>query len=106
MAKYMFVANYSPEGVQGVLAEGGTGRRAAIEALAGSVGGSLESFYYAFGADDAFVVCDLPSAEAAAAVAMSVGAGGKAGVRTIVLLSPEQVDAATKLSPAYRPPGD
>ncbi len=105
MPKYLIVANYSPDGLQGVLAEGGTGRSQAVAALAESVGGSLESFYFAFGGDDAFVICDLPDDEAAAAVGITVGASGKASVRTITLLTPEQVDAATKRSPAYRPPG-
>ncbi|MBK9177978.1 MAG: GYD domain-containing protein [Acidimicrobiales bacterium] len=105
MPKYLFVANYSPEGIQGVLSEGGTGRRSAIQQLAESVGGTVESFYYAFGGDDAFVMCDLPDDEAAAALAMTVSASGKAAVRTTKLLTAEQIDAATKRSPAYRPPG-
>ncbi|HZJ26470.1 MAG TPA: GYD domain-containing protein [Acidimicrobiia bacterium] len=105
MSKYLFIANYSPEGLEGVLSEGGTGRRAAVEQLAESVGGSVESFYFAFGGDDAFVVCDLPDDEAAAAVGITVSASGKASVRTLTLLTPEQIDAAAKRSPAYRPPG-
>ena len=105
MPKYLFIATYSPEGVRGVLDEGGTGRRSAVEQLATSLGGSLESFYFAFGADDAFVVCDLPDNEAAAAVGLTVSAAGKAGLRTVALLTCEQVDAAAKLSPTYRPPG-
>jgi uncharacterized protein with GYD domain len=106
MPKYLFVANYSAEGLHGVLSEGGTGRQAAVAQLAESVGGSVESFYFAFGGDDAFVVCDLPDDEAAAAVGITVGASGKASVRTVSLLTPDQVDAATKRSPAYRAPGD
>jgi uncharacterized protein with GYD domain len=105
MPKFLFVAEYSPEGVKGLLAEGGTARRDAIEKLAASVGGSLESFHFAFGADDAFVVCDLPDNTAAAAIGLTVGASGKAAVRTVALLTPEEVDAAAKQSPTYRPPG-
>jgi uncharacterized protein with GYD domain len=104
--KYLFVADYSTEGIRGVLSEGGVSRRDAIEQLAQSVGGTLESFYFAFGSDDAFVVCDLPDDESAAAVAMTVAASGKASARTTTLLTPEQIDAATRRSPAYRPPGD
>lgn len=106
MSKYLFIVSYSPEGLKGVLSEGGTRRRAAVEQLAESVGGSVESFYFAFGGDDAFVVCDLPDDEAAAAVGLTVGASGMASVRTITLLTPGQIDAATKRSPDYRPPGD
>ena len=69
------------------------------------MGGSLESFYWTFGTDDFHVIVDLPSPEAAAAVAMTVGASGGATARTTVLLTAEQVDAAAKLSPSYRAPG-
>jgi uncharacterized protein with GYD domain len=88
-----------------VLKEGGTGRRAAIENLGQSVGGKLEAFYFAFGETDAYVIVDLPDNASAAAVALTVNASGAASVRTTVLMTPEEVDAATKKSPAYRPPG-
>lgn len=105
MAKYLISGSYTQAGIKGVLAEGGSGRRAAVEKLATSVGGSVESFYYGFGGDDFYVTVDLPSREAAAAVAMTVAASGAVTPRTVVLLTPEEVDAATKLSPSYRPPG-
>ncbi len=105
MSKYLFIANYSADGVKGVLAAGGSARQAAIAAAAKAAGGSLESFYFAFGADDAYVVVDLPDDVAAAALAMQVGASGLASTRTVVLLSPEDVDRAAKAPNAYRPPG-
>lgn len=105
MPRYLIIANYTPEGLQGLLQEGGTGRRAAVEKLAESLGGKLESFDYAFGGDDAFVICDLPDNEAAAAVGLTTSASGKVSVRTIPLLSPEDIDAAVKRAPEYRPPG-
>jgi uncharacterized protein with GYD domain len=105
MPKYLVTGNYTQAGIKGVLAEGGSGRRAAVEKLATSVGGSVESFYYGFGGDDFYVTVDLPSHEAAAAVAMTGAASGAANPRTVVLLTPEEVDAATKLSPSYRAPG-
>ena len=105
MGKYLFIGNYGPDGAKGLLADGGTGRRAAIDNLADSVGGSVEAFYYAFGGDDVFVICDLPSDEAAASIALTVGTAGSVAIRTVALLTPEQIDAAAALSPAYRPPG-
>lgn len=105
MGKYLFHGSYSPEGTRGVIKEGGTGRRKAIKALAESAGGKLESFYFAFGKDSYFVVVDLPSNEAAASVALAVGAVGAANVTTVVLLTPEEVDAAAKLTVKYRAPG-
>ena len=72
MSKYMIKASYSPEGMKGVMAKGGTARVEAIERLVGGVGGSMESFYFAFGNDDVYVIVDAPNAEAMAAVAGTV----------------------------------
>lgn len=105
MPKYLFSGSYTAAGISGVVAEGGSRRREAVEKLAASVGGRVESFYFAFGKDDFFIVVDLPSHEAAAAVAMTVGASGSVNLRTTVLLSADEVDAAQKLSPSYRKPG-
>jgi uncharacterized protein with GYD domain len=105
MPKFLITGSYTQSGIKGVLGEGGSGRRAAVERLASSVGGSLESFYFGFGGDDFYVTVDLPDNQAAAAVAMSVAAAGGASARTTVLLTPEEVDAAAKLSPSYRAPG-
>jgi uncharacterized protein with GYD domain len=105
MAKYLVAANYTADGIKGLLKEGGTGRRQAVDKLAASLGGSVESFYFAFGATDVYVVVDVPSQEAAAALALSVGASGAVGITTTVLLSAEQIDEARAMSPQYRAPG-
>lgn len=105
MPKYLIQANYKSEGVKGLLKEGGTGRRAAIEKLAASVGGSVEAVYFGFGDTDAFVIADMPDNASAAAVALTVGASGTVNVRTTVLMTPEEIDEATKKSPSYRAPG-
>ena len=105
MPKYLIEASYTPRGVEGVRSKGGTGRRDAVAETAQSLGGQLESFHFAFGDHDAYVVVDLPDNEAAAAVALSVNTAGGATVKTIVLLTPEQVDEAAKRSVDYRPPG-
>ena len=105
MPKFLFEASYSTEGVKGVQSAGGTSRRDAVAQVAESVGGSLESFYFAFGDSDAYVVVDLPDNESAAAVALTVNATGGATVKTVVLLTPDEVDAAAKRSVDYRPPG-
>jgi uncharacterized protein with GYD domain len=105
MPKYMFIASLTSEGVAGVLKQGGTARKDAVAAAAKTVGGSLESFYFAFGAEDVYATCDLPSNEAAAAVAMNVSATGRVGVRTVVLLTPDEIDGAAKQKVQYQPPG-
>ena len=105
MPKYLIEASYTIDGVKGVRSGGGTARRDAVADMAKSVGGSLESFYFGFGDRDAYVLVDLPDNEAAATVALTVNASGGAMVKTIVLLTPEEVDAAAKRSADYRPPG-
>ena len=105
MPKYLIQASYTTKGVEGIRSKGGTSRRDAVADTASSLGGQLESFYFGFGDDDAYVIIDLPDNEAAAAVALTVNAAGGATVKTIVLLSPEQVDEAAKRSVDYRPPG-
>jgi uncharacterized protein with GYD domain len=105
MPKYLIEANLTLEGVRGIVAKGGSVRKTVVADSAKSVGGTLESFYFAFGGTDVFVILDLPDNEAAAAVALTVGASGGVSCRTTVLLTPEEVDAATKKSVSYKPPG-
>jgi uncharacterized protein with GYD domain len=105
MPKYLIQASYTREGVEGVRTAGGSSRRDAVEATVSSVGGQLESFYFAFGDHDAYVVADLPDNTAAAAVALTVNAAGGAAARTTVLLTPEEVDEAARRSVDYRAPG-
>jgi len=105
MPKYLIQASYTREGVEGIRTKGGTSRRDAVADAVGGVGGQLECFYFGFGDDDAYVIADLPDNEAAAAIALNVNAAGGATTKTIVLLTPEQVDEAAKRSVDYRPPG-
>ncbi len=105
MPKYLIQANYQGDAMKGLLKEGGSGRRRAVDELMASVGGKVESFYYAFGDTDAYVVVDVPDNVTAAAVALTVGASGAIKLKTTVLITPEEVDQAAKKSPSYRPPG-
>jgi uncharacterized protein with GYD domain len=105
MPKFLIKANYTEAGIKGLQVEGGTGRREAVKAALEGLGGSLECFYYALGETDAYVIGDLPDVGAATALALSVNQGGGATVTTVALLTPEEVDAAAKLSVSYRAPG-
>jgi len=105
MPKYLVQATYTAEGAKGLLKEGATSRRAAIEKLAASVGGSIETFYWAFGETDVYLILDLPDNASAAAIALTVAASGAVALKTTVLMTLEEVDAATSKSPSYRPPG-
>lgn len=105
MAKYLAQCRYVGEGVKGLLQEGGTARRAVVEKLAQSLGGSVEAFYYAFGKTDLFVIVDMPDNVSMSAAALLVNASGELSVSTTVLMTPEEVDAAVKKTPIYRAPG-
>jgi uncharacterized protein with GYD domain len=105
VAKYLLQVNYTLDGVRGVLAEGGSARKAAAQAAARSAGGKVESFHFALGSTDAYVVADLPDNAAAAALALTVSAGGGATVVTTALLTVEEIDKAADTKLKYRPPG-
>ena len=105
MAKYLFRANYTLDGLRGLRREGGTPRKAVIERSVGGLGGTVECMYWAFGDTDVFVVADLPSNTSAAAFVGTVTAAGGATVTTTVLLTAEEIDAAVGTSVDYRAPG-
>jgi uncharacterized protein with GYD domain len=105
MPKYMLRVNYTADGAKGLVKDGGSKRRAVAQQAAESLGGRVESFHFAFGDTDAFVVADLPDASSAAAIALTVSASGGATVQTTVLMTPEEMDAAAKKSPLYSAPG-
>jgi uncharacterized protein with GYD domain len=105
MPKYLVMASYTPEGVKGVQSAGGVARREAVAEMAEGLGGQLESFYFGFGEHDAYATVDLPDNETAAAVALAVNASGGVTARTVVLLTPEEVDRGAERSVAYRAPG-
>jgi uncharacterized protein with GYD domain len=104
MPRFLFEASYTAEGVKGLRRQGGSGRREAVARAAQSVGGRLEHFYFAFGDHDAFAIADLPDNQSAAALAFAVSEAGGASVRTVVLLTPEEVDAAGRHTVEYQPP--
>ena len=105
MPKYLLQVNYTLEGVKGVLAKGGSARKAAAQAAAKSAGGKLESFHFALGSTDVYVIADLPDNTAAAALALTVSAGGGATVSTTALLTAEEIDKAAGAKVKYQPPG-
>jgi uncharacterized protein with GYD domain len=106
MAKYLLKVSYSADGLRGVMKEGGTNRVRAVEKALAGVGGSLESFYFAFGQDDVYVIADVPDHTSAMAMAATVGSSGAIdSYETVVLLSPSEVDKAMELTVDYAPPG-
>jgi uncharacterized protein with GYD domain len=105
MPKYLVEVKYTLDGMKGLKAKGGSARFDAAKALVEGVGGSVESFYFAFGSRDAFIIADLPDNVASAAVGLIVGASGGVHSSITVLLTPEEIDEAAKKEATYRPPG-
>jgi uncharacterized protein with GYD domain len=106
MGRYLFQGSYSTEGIKGVLKEGGTARKAAVEAAVKAMGGRIEAFYFGFGDTDVYVIVDGVDNETAAALSMGIAATGALhGVKTTVLLTPEEIDKASKKTLSYRAPG-
>ena len=107
MAKYLIKASYNAEGTKGLLKDGGSNRRDAATKVIEDMGGTVESFYFAFGDRDAFVIADLPNEIAAAAIGLKINSSGLVNISTTALLTPEQVDAACDkgITLAYQAPG-
>ncbi len=105
MAKFLIEATYTADGVSGIRSAGGSSRRDAVAKALEGAGGSLESFHFAFGDSDAYVIVEAPDNVTAAAVTLTVNATGAVRCKTVVLLTPEEVDEAAKQSVSYTPPG-
>src|SRR5262245_35949603 len=101
MAKYLIRANYSSEGSKGLLKEGGTKRKAAIEKAIKSSGAKLDAMYYALGDDDLFLVVDAPDNATIAALSIAVASGAAIKLRTTPLLTVAEIDAAVKKNVSY-----
>ena len=105
MPKYLVQGSYTEQGLKGLLKDGGTRRREAVDQMLKAVGGRVEAFYFAFGDTDALVIIDAPDHASVAAAALTINASGSVSCRTTVLLTPEEIDQATKKSVSYRAPG-
>jgi uncharacterized protein with GYD domain len=105
MPKFLIKASYSADGVRGLIKEGGSKRRAVVQKLIEGMGGKLEAFYYAFGEDDALIIADLPDAGASLAISLTVNASGAVRLATTPLITPEEIDAASKKTIDYKAPG-
>ena len=104
--KFFIHASYSAEGAKGVLKAGsGNDRKQMTATMINELGGKLESFYYISNCD-AYVICELPDAASAAAIALAIKASGMGSISTTVLLEAEEVDKAAKMIVKYRNPGN
>ena len=105
MAKYLYIASYTPEGLKGLMKDGGSKRKEDLGMTVKEMNGTLETLYFAFGENDVYSIVDVPDNVSAATIAMKINASGAAKVKTVVLITPEQIDEAAKIKVSYRPPG-
>ena len=81
MPKYLLQVSYTADGAKGLLKEGGSKRRQAAEQAVKSAGGSIETFYFAFGDTDALVIIDAPDHASVAAAALAINAAAPCAAR-------------------------
>jgi uncharacterized protein with GYD domain len=105
MAKYLWKVSYSVDGLRGVMKEGAASRATFIEKMIANIGGHMESFNFAFGDTDVYVISELPDDTSAAAVALAVASAGVGSIETVKLLTPAEVDTARGIDTGYKPPG-
>ncbi|MFB8756596.1 GYD domain-containing protein [Streptomyces sp. NPDC059852] len=105
MPKFLIQATYTAEGTQGLLEEGASGRRAAVEQVVSGLGGTVEAMYFAFGEYDIVLIVDLPDASAMAAAGLAVKASGALHTRATPLLTLDEVDEAARRQVRFRAPG-
>lgn len=105
MPQYLFQGSYTQEGLRGLLDEGGSKRREAAEQAIGSLGGTLEVYYFSFGDNDFYIIVDMPDNISTTAATLVGNASGAFKIKTVVLLTPEEIDEAVKKSVNFRPPG-
>lgn len=105
MPKFMAKAHYNADGARALMKEGGSSRVAAVTKAAKAIGGKVESFYFAYGGDDAFVIVDVPNEAAALALSLAVNASGTVTLDMVPLITPKQMDDAAKVTVKYRAPG-
>ena len=99
MPKYLFKVTYSSEGLKALHDAGAPSRvKAGLDVVA-SLGGSLECFYFAFGADDVYSIADLPDDEAAAAISLAGGQSGAFSSCSVTkLLTAAQVEVKPEVT--------
>jgi uncharacterized protein with GYD domain len=103
--KFLIRGKYDVDGAKGLIKEGGSARKATVTKIVEGMGGKVESFYYAYGEHDVFVICDMPDVSSGLALSLAVNASGRVHISTMPLITAEEIDAATKKTVNYRAPG-
>ena len=104
MPKFLALATLTTEGLKVLGQQGGSKRRDAIANMYEKLGGKLEVFCYAFGEYDVVAIGDVPDNVTGAAMGLAINSSGLARSKTILLMTPEEMDKVTKVTVDYTPP--
>ena len=105
MPKYLVEGSYTDEGLKGLIKDKASGRAAAIQKAAQSLGGKMDEIYYTFGDTDVILLLDMPDNATVAAFAITAASTGLVRVKTTPLLTVEDVDHAVGKNVQYSAPG-
>jgi uncharacterized protein with GYD domain len=105
MPKFLIEGSYTAEGLRGLAKDKASGRQAVVKEALASIGGKLESAFFALGDTDVYILCDCPDHVSAAALSLAVSATGMVRTKTIPLMTVEETDRALAMKLNYHAPG-
>jgi len=105
MPKFLIEGSYTAEGLRGLAKDKASRRQAVVRDALASIGGKLDSAYFALGDSDVYVLCECPDHVSAAALSLAVSASGLVRTKTTQLLTVEEADRALSMKTGYRAPG-
>lgn len=105
MPKYLYHGSYTDKGLQGLMKDGGSKRVEITKKAIESLGGKMESYYFALGGIDFYIIAEAPDNVNAITGSLIANASGTVEINTTVLISPEEVDLAVRQTMDWSPPG-
>ncbi len=105
MPKYLYQGSYTDKGLQELMKDGGSKRVEITKKAIESLGGNMETYYFALGGKDFFIIIEAPNNVNAITGSLIANASGTVEVSITALVSPEEVDLAVKPTMDWSPPG-
>ncbi len=105
MPKYLYQGSYTDKGLQELMKDGGSKRVEITKKAIESLGGNMETYYFALGGKDFFIIIEAPNNVNAITGSLIANASGTVEVSITALVSPEEVDLAVKQTMDWSPPG-
>lgn len=106
MPKFLVQGFYTAEGLQGLMKDKASGRKAAVQAAVKSVKAKMESLHFGVSGSEFVMILDAPDNAAVAALSVTVVASGAVDLNVTPLLTVDELDTALGLATKYRAPGE